>query len=253
MSFPPLGRDSGAAHHDYCTAGRCCRCQQRPWTTRMDDERLCGPCAACCRECGRAPAPHLDGLDGGLCLDCRGLCGRCRSPQPPEGGCPCRKWRERAGNDPVGYVLQAFPQPLMQALGHRLPPALPELIHQELTRRSADQLLDRLERRWNLRWAHALHEKGEDGRHRWSAQEIAEQLLRPGSCSNPQCEDGCLVTTDTACTHCRRPEHRFVPSVADRAATSDHARATAAEIRRAMLDHRDRGRRHGGRSGPVHG
>ncbi|MFF2409834.1 hypothetical protein [Streptomyces sp. NPDC058092] len=250
MSFPPLGRESGAAHHEYCAPGRCCRCQQRPWTTRTGNEKLCGPCAACCRECGRAPAPYLDGLDGGLCLDCRGLCGRCRKPLPPEGGCPCRKKWERAGSDPVGYVLQALPQPLLRALGRRLPPAVVELVHQELSRRSAYQLLDRVERRWNLRWAHALHEKNGESERRWSAADIAEQLLRPGSCSNPQCEDGCLVATDTACPHCRRPEHRFLSSVADRVATSDRARATAAEIRRAMLDRRDRTRRPGPRSGP---
>ncbi|MFJ1844372.1 MULTISPECIES: hypothetical protein [unclassified Streptomyces] len=253
MSFPPLGRDSGAAHHEYCATGRCCRCQQRPWTTRAGHEQLCGPCAACCRECGRAPAPYLDGLDGGLCLDCRGLCGRCREPLSPEGGCSCRKWRERAGSDPVGYVLQALPQPLTRALGRRFPPALLELIHRELARRSADQLRERLERRWNLRWSHALHEKNEDGGQRWSAADVAERLLWPGSCSDPRCEDGSLVATDTACTHCRRLGHRFVPSVAGRAAAPDHARAAAAGIRRAMLDRHDRTRGPGPRSGPLPG
>ncbi|MGC5345549.1 hypothetical protein ACPXCE_17835 [Streptomyces sp. DT24] len=238
MSLPPLGRQSGAAHHEYCNTALCCRCQQRSWTTRSGTERLCGPCAACCRDCGRAPAPHVDGLNDGLCAECRGLCGRCHAQLPFDGACPCRKWRERAAGDPVAYILQALPQPLTQAFSHRIPHTLHELIHQELSHRSADQLLDRLERRWNTRWAHALYEKDEDGRRRWTAQDIAEQLLRPGHCQNPPCEDGYLVTTGTACGHCRRPLHRFVPSVAENTATSEHARTAAAGIRRALLANR---------------
>ncbi|MFD9502662.1 hypothetical protein [Streptomyces sp. NPDC060035] len=238
MSFPPPGRQSGAAHHEYCNTALCCRCQQRQWATKLGDERLCGLCAACCRDCGRAPAPHLDGLDDGLCAECRGMCGRCQRQLPLEGPCVCRKWRERAGADPVTYILQALPQPLVQALGHRTPQSVHELIHRELARRTPDQLLDRLERRWNVRWAHALQEKDEDGRRRWTAQEVAEALLSPGHCTNPKCEDGYLVTTDTPCGQCLRPTHRFVTSVADRTATSAHARETAAQIRRALLDGR---------------
>ncbi|MBH0246820.1 hypothetical protein I3W98_34600, partial [Streptomyces cavourensis] len=62
MSFPSPGRHSGAAHHEHCNTVLCCRCQMRVWTTQAGNERLCGPCAACCQACGRAPAPHLDGL-----------------------------------------------------------------------------------------------------------------------------------------------------------------------------------------------
>lgn len=240
MSFPPPGRQSGAAHHEYCNTGLCCRCQQRTWTTKVGNERLCGLCAACCRECGRSPAPHLDGLNDGLCGECRGLCGRCHTPMPPEGECGCRTWHQRAGSDPVGYVLRAIPQPLTQALGRRMPQEIHELIHQELGRRTPAQLVDRMERRWNTRWSHALHEKDEDGRRRWSVEAIAEQLLQPGHCSDPQCEDGYLVTTDTPCVRCQHPTHRFVTAVADRTATSAHARATASEIRRALLDNRSR-------------
>lgn len=210
----------------------------RTWSTKVGNERLCGPCASCCRECGRAPAPHVDGLDDGLCAECRGLCGRCRSPRRPDGSCECQRWREDAKGNPPRYVLQALPQPLMQAFGGRVPQSVQELIHQELGRRTAGGLRERIERRWNLRWAHALNEKDEDGRRRWSAQDIAEQLLRPGQCADPQCEDGHLITTDAPCGRCRQPTHRFVTSVADHTATPDHARATAAGIRRAMLENR---------------
>ncbi|WP_326701442.1 hypothetical protein OG909_31480 [Streptomyces sp. NBC_01754] len=238
MSFPPLGRHSGAAHHEYCNSALCCRCQQRQWSTRQGDERLCGHCASCCRECGRAPAPHLDGFDDGLCGECRGRCGRCGKLSPAEGPCSCRRWKERAGRDPVGYVLQALPRPLLQALGHRAPRSVPDLVHQELGRRTADQLLERVERRWNVRWSHALHEKDEDGRRRWAPEEIAEALVGPGRCTEPQCEDGYLISTGTPCRHCMRPTHRFVPATADRTAASDHARASAARIRRALLEGR---------------
>ncbi|MEW1692217.1 hypothetical protein ACIQOF_13485 [Streptomyces sp. NPDC091265] len=249
MSLPPPGRGSGAVHHEHCNSSRCCRCQQRPWTTAVGHERLCGLCASCCRECGRAPARHLDGLDHGLCGDCRGLCGRCRAPLSADGDCQCRRW-QRAGADPVGYLLYALPQPLMREFGGRYPAELIELIHQELRRRSADQLLDRVERRWHTRWAHALQEKDEDGRRRWLPGEIAGHLLRASHCGDPQCEDGRLIATDTPCPHCGHPLHRFVPAQADRRATTDRARATAAEIRRELLDRRTDQRRRGTGSRP---
>lgn len=99
-----------------------------------------------------------------------------------------------------------------------------------------------MERRWNARWSHALHEKDEDGRRR-QPMEIAERLLRPGRCDGPQCEDGRLIAADTPCPYCARPLHRFVPAQADRGTASDRARATAAAIRREMLDRRTGGRR----------
>ncbi|MFI8436108.1 hypothetical protein ACIGJO_20615 [Streptomyces sp. NPDC079020] len=243
MSFPPPGRHSGAAHHEYCNNGLCCRCQMRTWSAKVGNERLCGPCASCCRDCGRAPAPQLDGLDDGLCAECRGLCGRCRTPRRPDGSCECRRWREGAKGNPPRYVLQALPPALMQAFGGRVPQSVQELIHQELGRRTAGALRERIERRWNLRWAHALNEKDEEGRRRWSAEEIADRLLRPGQCSDPQCEDGHLITTDAPCGRCRRPTHRFVTSVADRTATPEHARSAAAGIRRAMLENRSQHKR----------
>ncbi|MFJ9396134.1 hypothetical protein ACIRQT_14815 [Streptomyces californicus] len=240
MPFPSPGRHSGAAHHEYCNTAMCCRCQSRTWTTKAGNERLCGPCAACCHACGRAPAPHLDGLDGGLCAECRGLCGRCHAPKRPDGSCACDRWRENARSNPRGYVLQALPPQLLQALGGRVPSTVHDLIHQEIAVRSAAQLRERIERRWNLRWSHALGELDEDGRRRWSAQDIAEQLLRPGSCTDRQCEDGYHIVTDAPCPHCRQPMHRFVTSVADRTATSEHARSAAADIRRAMRENRSR-------------
>ncbi|WP_406458218.1 hypothetical protein OG782_35570 [Streptomyces sp. NBC_00876] len=240
MPLPSRGREPGAVHHEHCHSGRCCRCQQRPWTKAVGDERLCGLCASCCRECGRAPAPHLDGLDHGLCGDCRGLCGRCGTPFLADGDCQCPRW-QRAGADPIGYLFHALPAPLIREFGARFPNELVELIRRELRRRTPDQLRDRVERRWHARWSHTLQEKDEDGRRR-KPLEIAEQLLRPGLCAESRCEDGRLVTDDTPCPRCANPLHRFVPAQADRRAASDRARTTAAAIRREMLDRRTRGR-----------
>ncbi|WP_327340445.1 hypothetical protein OG384_35915 [Streptomyces sp. NBC_01324] len=245
MSLPPLGREPGAVHHEHCRSSRCCRCQQRPWATVVGFERLCGLCASCCQECGRAPARHVDGLDHGLCGDCRGLCNRCRTPLTPDGDCQCRKW-QRPGADPVGYLLHVLPQPLMREFGGQYPAELVEMIHRELGRRSPDQLLDRVERRWNARWAHTLQEKDEDGGRRWPPLEIAGHLLGSAFCEDPQCEDGRLIHTDAACPRCGLAPHRFVPAQADRRATSERARSTAAEIRRELLDRRTGARRGAG-------
>lgn len=139
----------------------------------------------------------------------------------------------------------------MREFGGRYPAELIELIHQELRQRSADQLLDRVERRWNTRWAHALQEKDEDGRRRWLPVQIAGHLLRAAHCGDPSCEDGRLIATDTPCPHCGQPLHRFVPAQADRRAASDLARSTAAGIRREMLDRRTGGRRTGAGMPPA--
>ncbi|MFF0434470.1 hypothetical protein ACFYU9_19835 [Streptomyces sp. NPDC004327] len=220
---------------DYCQSRLCCRCQQRSWTTRFGEERLCGPCAACCRECGRAPAPHVDGLDGGLCAECRGQCGRCGAALPEQGVCRCRRWKRGPGSDPVGFVLQGFPQPLLQALGFSLPRSLHDILYAELAHRTPAQLLDRVERRWHTRWSHALHERDEDDRRRWAPQEIAEFLVGRGPCRNPACEDGHLVQDGAPCPYCKEPEHRFVPGTAETTATDEHARRAAAGIRRALV------------------
>lgn len=130
----------------------------------------------------------------------------------------------------------------MRAFGGCFPRELAGLIRRELDRRSPDQLLDRAERRWHARWSHTLQETDEDGRRR-RPLEIAEQLLRPGMCAEPACEDGRLLTTDAACGRCARPLHRFVPDQAGSSAGSDRARTAATAIRREMLDRRTRGPR----------
>ncbi|MEV6424701.1 hypothetical protein AB0M67_34185, partial [Streptomyces sp. NPDC051662] len=95
----------------------------------------------------------------------------------------------------------------------------------ELTRRTPQQLTDRVERRWYGRWARALRDKDEDGRLRWSADEIALQLLASAACPVAQCEDGMLHNSDQACQQCRLPEHRFIAATGS--VSSDRTRKAA--------------------------
>ncbi|MFE7616835.1 hypothetical protein [Streptomyces sp. NPDC057496] len=229
-----LSRYDGA-HSDHCQVHLCCRCQQRPWAKWVGDERLCGLCASCCQDCGRAPARHLEGLENGLCADCRGLCPRCNSTLPTEGACPCRTWKRGPGRDPLGFIMQSFPQPLLQALGHRIPRNLPDILFAELSRRTPAQLHDRIERRWHTRWSHAIHERDEDNRRRWAPQEIAEFLVARSPCQHQPCEDGRLLHDDSPCPYCQQPLHRFVPGTAETPTTTEHARKTAASIRQALI------------------
>lgn len=162
-------------------------------------------------------------------------------PVSADGDCQCPRW-QRPSTDPVLYLLHALPSPLMREFGGRYPGELVDMIRRELSRRTPDQLLERVERRWHSRWSHTLQEKDEEGRRR-NPLEIAEQLLRPGLCAEPACEDGRLITADSPCPRCTSPLHRFVPAQAGRKAASDRAGTVAAAIRREMLDRRTGGRR----------
>ncbi|MFH9959033.1 hypothetical protein ACH4OX_33120 [Streptomyces roseolus] len=142
--------------------------------------------------------------------------------------------------------MQSFPQPLLQALGHRVPNRIYDLLYDELDHRTPAQLFDRIERRWHTRWSHAIHERDEDNRRRWSPHEIAEFLVGRGPCQNPACEDGHLIADSTPCPYCQHPEHRFTPTTPDTPPSSEHARRTAAQIRQMLVSTRtDRNKRPG--------
>lgn len=238
--LPPYVPPSGdiGRHEDNCDNALCCRCQSRPWTTHLGVERLCGLCAACCQMCGRLPARHLDGLPDGVCATCRGECQRCRrrldaeSVEHHKTECSdCRLVHARPGPDRIQFVLRAMPRLLLNALHHRLPAVILQVTDAELYRRSPQQLYDRIERRWYGRWSHALGEiDAETGRNRWSPDDIAYQLVAPGPCSAPDCEDGLIQGTDRACPACCRPEFRF---------TNPPARSTPETRAQAVTDMRN--------------
>ncbi|WP_405748192.1 hypothetical protein OG422_31485 (plasmid) [Streptomyces sp. NBC_01525] len=227
---PQTGRH--VRHEDHCDSALCCRCQTRPWNTRVGPERLCDLCAKCCRECGRRPAPHVDGLPDGLCGPCRGRCQRCNHPLTPEEGAAhtpecaaCSVPLARPGRDPVTFVLRRTPRSLMDAMHGQVPAAVYQSVKTELARRTPQQLADRIDRRWYGRWTHALNQVDEDHRLRWSPDQIALQLVLPAPCPVNECEDGTIINTDQVCSRCRQPEHRFV---ADNGTPSSEQTRTAA-------------------------
>lgn len=240
QQYPNLGRSSEADHDAHCKSHLCCRCQTRAWDAYVGHERLCSMCAKCCRNCGRRPASHLDGLPNGLCAPCRGECQRCgrrlsdAEMEAERAECAsCSHPLTRPGRDPVAFVLGRMPRPLMDAMHGRVPADVYQTVLAELGRRSPQQLTDRVERRWYLRWAHALRERDEDNRPRWSADEIALQLVAPAACPVADCEDGVIVHSDRVCVHCQQPEYRFVAGTAG--TSSVHTRSAAlAAMRQAV-------------------
>ncbi|MER5883677.1 hypothetical protein ABT160_07600 [Streptomyces sp. NPDC001941] len=218
----------------------CSRCQSRRYVTSTRDERLCGPCASCCTACGRPPAAAVEGLHGGMCAQCQGLCELCLKPVPPDGRpCPCLEWRRGPGGDPVHFVCQGYPAALRNALHGRFPVAVREQILQQLderhyAHRSASQLLTRIRRRWYERWEKIFHSRADLDDIRWGPDDIAVQLVAPGPCHIAQCEDGALLYDQSVCTTCTRPEYRFAPAAVP-LADPDRARSAAAAIRSQLL------------------
>jgi hypothetical protein len=105
------------------------------------------------------------------------------------------------GQSPATWVVQAMPGPLGEALGKRggVPHNVFRLIDQQLQFRSADELRERIERRWFGRFSHLT---GRELRER--ADQIAWDLLVPGDCPAADCEDGWLRDDSGSCPQCRK-------------------------------------------------
>ncbi|MFL4910691.1 hypothetical protein ACJ6WF_48280 [Streptomyces sp. MMS24-I2-30] len=116
----------------------------------------------------------------------------------------------------------------------RVPADVYRTVTAELSRRKPQQLADRVERRWFQRWAHALRQRDEDNQPRYTPDFITLQLVSPGPCPVPDCEDGVLLRSEQVCSQCQQPEHRFVAGTAGPA--SPHTRTAAlAAMRQAVL------------------
>ncbi|MFD6417310.1 hypothetical protein [Streptomyces sp. NPDC060194] len=139
----------------------------------------------------------------------------------------------RPGGEPVAFVLRRMPHPLLDAMAGRVPAAVHATIRAELAHRTPQQLSDRVERRWYGRWAHALRARDEEGRLVRGPDEIAVQLVAPGPCPAPACEDGVVLGTDRTCPRCARPEHRADPAPPPR--PDDRARREALTAMRAAV------------------
>ncbi|MFJ6382628.1 hypothetical protein ACIQI7_21820 [Kitasatospora sp. NPDC092039] len=106
------------------------------------------------------------------------------------------------GQNPVTWVTKGYPSVLVGILDKHggLPRTVPPLVHHELNGRTPAQLRERIERRWYLHYAR-LSKPELAAR----ADLIAEDLVRPGDCPEPRCEDGWLLDPyDTSCGTCSR-------------------------------------------------
>ncbi|RAG85908.1 hypothetical protein DN069_09020 [Streptacidiphilus pinicola] len=99
------------------------------------------------------------------------------------------------------WVLQAMPGPLTEVLGRRggVPHTVVRLVEQQLLCRTADELRERIERRWFKLFSNLsgpeLVRRGD---------QLAWDLLAPGECPSPACEDGWLRDDSGSCPRCRK-------------------------------------------------
>lgn len=105
------------------------------------------------------------------------------------------------GQSPATWVVQGMPGPLGEVLGKRggVPHNVFRLIDQQLQYRSADELRDRIERRWFGRFSNLTGPELQE-----RADQIAWDLLVPGDCPAADCEDGWLRDDSGSCPQCRK-------------------------------------------------
>lgn len=117
-------------------------------------------------------------------------------------------------------VLNAFPEALRAAMRETAhtdsPKTLVTAATKALKGRTAEQLVDRVSRRW---WSHGYAKKFEAGQLERPVG-AAVAMLQHGECPDPQCEDTKILGTTKACVLCeeRGKEHK-----------AGHARARKAE------------------------
>jgi Helix-turn-helix domain len=101
----------------------------------------------------------------------------------------------------VRAVEEAFPEQLQKLLPSYRPPVLRDAILQALESRTADQVAERVRRRW---WAHGYAaDVLPEGKGIGSPVGVAVGLVRPSTdCPDPMCEDGTTVDTGTTCRAC---------------------------------------------------
>ncbi|MEV4614613.1 hypothetical protein AB0K43_18745 [Kitasatospora sp. NPDC049258] len=111
------------------------------------------------------------------------------------------------GSNPTDWVTRHYPGPLRAALEQRggVPHSARSIVARQLSMRSAEQLRERIERRWYQRYAHLT---GPVLLAR--ADEIAEMLVAAPDCEvSDRCEDGWLLDEEANCTWCRPSRTEF--------------------------------------------
>ncbi|MFE9803754.1 hypothetical protein ACFYP6_33695 [Streptomyces goshikiensis] len=135
-------------------------------------------------------------------------------------------------------MLKAIPEPIVRACRGELPAFLLEAIRDELAHRTAEQLTERVERRWWNYWSNQplrqslwVHAPGHSPDH------VAFWLVSPTDCVD-RCEDGFLPHDMSAsCPSCR-PAPVRTPNPLK--AADDHSAACAASIRAKLQSRPDR-------------
>ncbi|PBC72404.1 hypothetical protein BX261_7278 [Streptomyces sp. 2321.6] len=138
-------------------------------------------------------------------------------------------------------VLQAFAPELRAAMRETAhtdaPKTLVTTIEKQLRGRTAEQLVDRVSRRWH---SHGYARKFEAGKLERPVG-AAVAMLRHGECPDPECEDSELIGTGAACRLCiERNKNYKADHAAQRRPEREAAAATAA-ARRCPGCERDRG------------
>ncbi|MFK8851807.1 hypothetical protein [Streptomyces sp. Ac-502] len=225
-------------HREETDTRRCVRCQgEHRWLPQPHpDDHLCSVCQ---REC---PTCQALTSNGERCRTCRDRCRTCSGPLPKRPDYASgvthvapekrkdrrRKWERTyfprswdrdqceacqtaaSAKDPLRAVLAALPDKLVLACGGAVPPAVVDLIHDELRRHTPARLAARIERRWWKSWAGRPLQRKADGHHDgYGPDDVAVWLLVPTAC-NGRCEDGWHPAPperpdrdDEPCTVCR--------------------------------------------------
>ncbi|WP_052434951.1 hypothetical protein [Streptacidiphilus melanogenes] len=142
------------------------------------------------------------------------------------------------GQSPSVWVLQAIPGPLSEALtrhGGGVPHSVFRLVEQQLQYRTAVELRERVERRWFKLFSSLT---GPELAER--ADQVAWDLLAPGDCLSPSCEDGWLRDDSGSCPHCRKASSVFHMTGEDQSDAPAASPQYAAMMAEAMRDERRR-------------
>ncbi|GAA3011868.1 hypothetical protein GCM10020229_24110 [Kitasatospora albolonga] len=140
------------------------------------------------------------------------------------------------GQRPDVWVTEAFPPALQRALAARggVPVPVHDLVLHQLHQRTPAELRERIERRWYLRFSQLTAAQITE-----RTDEIALDLIAPGTCPDPWCEDGWLLDQHDTARGCPRCRHRTVDTTALPAdgapASAGTVTAAVASIRHSIL------------------
>ncbi|MBY8889116.1 hypothetical protein K7472_30360 [Streptomyces sp. PTM05] len=129
-------------------------------------------------------------------------------------------------------VLAAFPAKLLRACGGHPPHAVYEVRRQLSSGVKVHRLVDRVERRWSLGWAHRpLRREADEETTAYEPADVALWLVAPTACRGG-CEDGWDPSNpDRPCATCQpRTPHR---PIVERSETAADMAATARQAARA--------------------